>query len=227
MHIIDAIKEFLVQGLSIVSTFSLETFLLLFTLCLVGEAVGITVPYLFETTLILIGCSFSNGTVHFWELVLLLAATEMGRLLGSYFMYLIGRGGTVLLEKWAKRLKLYSGVRDSWLAKLFGRINLLNPFSVAIGRLLWLRIPLTFILSARRDLKTLLLAVAISTLVYDGAYLIIGAVVGTAFALEPIRILPYLIGGLTVIYLITFAVRRLLAWLSRKRRTADPPSSEK
>jgi len=224
MHIIDTIKEFLVQGLNVVTTFNIETFLLLLILCLVGEALGIVVPYLFETTLILIGYSFSNGNIHFWELILLLVATEIGRLSGSYFMYLIGRGGTKLLEKWAKRLRINTGIRDSWLVRRFGKINLLNPFSVAIGRLLWLRIPLTFVLSARRDLKTLLIAVALSTMIYDGAYLVIGAVVGTAFAIEPVRMLPFLIGGLTVTYVVTFAIRRLLAKISRKRQmTAMPP----
>ena len=147
-------------------------------------------------------------------------------MLGAYVLYIIGRGGTILLERLMKRLRIQTSINESWLAKLFRRINLLNPFSVAIGRLLWLRIPLTLVLSARRDIKTLLLAVTISTLVYDGVYIILGTVVGTTIAQEPIRVLPYMLGGLTIIYLVTFGVRSLLRKIFRSRQPEKiPPGS--
>jgi len=78
-------------------------------------------------------------------------------------------------------------------------------------------------LSVRRDLKTLLLAVMLSTLVYDGAYIILGAVVGTTVTQEPIHLLPYLLAGLTLLYLITFAARRLLRKIARNRQPENSP----
>jgi|WetSurMetagenome_2_1015567.scaffolds.fasta_scaffold01166_3 membrane-associated protein len=226
MNIINAIKDFIIQGLSVVSTFNIEIFIFLFLLCLIGEAFNIFIPYLFETTLLLIGYYFTRHTISVLDITLLLMATELGRLLGAYILYVIGRGGTILLERLMKRLRIKTGINDTWLATLFRRINLLNPFSVAIGRLLWLRIPLTLILSARRDIKTLLLAVTISTLVYDGVYIILGTVVGTTIAQEPIRVLPYMLGGLTVIYLVTFGVRHLLRKILHSRQPEKiPPGS--
>ena len=219
MYIIDSIKDFLIQGLSAVSTFNARIWLFLFLICLLGEALNIFVPFLFETTLLTVGYYVSKGTLSFLDLFFLLLATELGRLVGAYFLYTVGRGGTVLLDKFKNRLKLQANINDLWLAKLLRRINLLNPFSVAAGRLLWLRIPLTLILSARRELKTLLLAVMLSTLVFDGGYIIIGAVVGTTVAQEPIRLLPYWLAGLTGIFLVTLLTRYLLAKIFNARQT--------
>jgi membrane protein DedA with SNARE-associated domain len=224
MYFIDSIKDFLIQGIGAISTFSPRIWLFLFLICLIGEALNIFVPFLFETTLLMVGYYISKGTLSFLDLFFLLLATELGRLVGAYVLYTVGRGGTVLLDRFKNRLKMKTNINDLWLAKLFNRMNLLNPFFVAAGRLLWLRIPLTLILSARRQLKTLLLAVILSTLVYDGGYIIIGAVVGTTIDQEPIRLLPYLLAGLTGLFLVTFLARRLLAKLFGARRKSGDNS---
>lgn len=221
MFTIDSIKDYLILGLSSISTFDLHVGLFFFILCLLGEAFNIFIPFLFETTLMMVGYYVSKGTFSFLDIFYLLVATTLGRLIGSYILYTLGRGGTLLLNKLRNRLKINANVNDLWLARLLRRVNLVNPFSVAAGRLLWLRIPLTLILSARRELKTLSLAVILSTLIFDGAYIIIGAVVGTNFAQEPIRLLPYLMAGLIVLYLLTFLTKRLLARMFRANKTSD------
>ncbi len=99
---------------------------------------------------------------------------------------------------------------------------MVSPFSVALGRILWLRIPLTLIMGAKRKLRILSLAVVISSLIYDGTFIITGAIVGTTTHVEPLQITLFSLGVLTIIYGITFIVRRLIRLCGGKRNA--PPS---
>lgn len=54
-----------------------------------------------------------------------------------------------------------------------------------------------------------------------GVYSALGAVVGTTIALKPIHLLPYLLAGLTVIYGIGFAIRRLIGGFADRRKIGD------
>lgn len=194
----------------------------LFLLCLIGEAAGVFVPYLFESTLLLIGYQASKGIMPIWYVLLLALAAQLGRQVGALALYGFSRSGNTLLMKYKDRFKVKTDLSQALPIKLFRKVNLLSPFSVAVGRLLWLRIPLTLVLGAQGRLKVLMWGVALSTLAYDGTYIILGAITGTTVALEPIRILPYFLAGLTVIYGITFAVRRLIGSINRRREAGIP-----
>ncbi len=168
----------------------------------------VSVPYLFETTLLTIGYQFSKGVLPFPDLMLLVLTSLAGRLGGTLALYGLGRSGSTLLMKYKRRFELRTDTSKAIPFKLLSKINLLSPFSVAVGRLLWLRIPLTLVLGAMGKLKILLTAVVLSTVVYDGTYIIFGAIVGTTTVLEPIHAILYFLGGLTLIYGVTFAIRR-------------------
>ena len=210
------LAEFLSQGLSLVGTFNPKIVVFLFLLCLIGEVVGLSVPYLLETTWLLVGYQLSTRVLSLPDLMLLVLTAQAGRQTGALVLYHIGSSGSTLLTKYKNYFKLKIDINDSPPFKLFRKINVLSPFSVALGRLLWLRIPLTLILGTKRKLKVLLLGVSLSSLVYDGIYIALGAIVGTATALEPIRLILYFLVGLTIMYGVTFAIRRLIGSLTHR-----------
>ena len=208
-------------------TFNLKIVAFLFLLCLIGEVTGLFVPYLLETTWLLVGYQLSARVLPPLDLMLLVLTAQAGRQTGALVLYYIGSSGSTLLTKYKNYFKLKIDINDSPPFKLFRKINVLSPFSVALGRLLWLRIPLTLILGAKRKLKALLLGVSLSSLVYDGIYIALGAIVGTTTALAPIRLVLYFLAGLTVIYVVTFAIRRLIGRLAKRRRLEASRRSNK
>ena len=219
--------DFFSQGLNLVGTFNPKIVVFLFLLCLIGEATGFFVPYLLETTWLLVGYQLSARVLPLPDLMLLVLTAQAGRQTGALVLYHIARSGSTLLTKYKNYFKLKIDINDSPPFKLFRKINVLSPFSVALGRLLWLRIPLTLILGAKRKLKVLLLGVSLSSLVYDGIYIALGAIVGTTTALEPIRLVLYFLAGLTVMYGVTFAIRRLIGRLAKRRRLEASRKSNK
>jgi membrane-associated protein len=224
-----SLSHFLSNGLSLLGTFNPKIAAFLFLLCLIGEAVGLSIPYLLETTWLLAGYQVSAGVLSPIDLILLLVMAQLGRQAGALTLYSVSRSGSAWLAKYAKRFQPKAESSPSLFLKLFGKVNLLSPFSVALGRLLWLRIPLTMVLGTKRRLKTLLLGVSLSSLIYDGTYISLGAVVGTTTKLEPVHILVYFLAGLTALYGITFAIKRLMGSLARRREkrlsVAMPKSS--
>ena len=221
------LTEFFSQGLNLAGTFNTTIVAFLFLLCLIGEVVGLSVPYLLETTWLLVGYQFSARVLSFLDLMLLVLTAQAGRQAGALALYHIGRSGSTLLTKYKYYFKLKIDINGALPFELFRKINIMSPFSVALGRLLWLRIPLTLILGAKRKLKVLLLGVSLSSLVYDGIYIALGAIVGTTTALEPIRLVLYFLAGLTVMYGVTFAIRRLIGSLTNRRRLEASRASNK
>jgi membrane protein DedA with SNARE-associated domain len=202
------------QTLSFVGTFNPTIVVFLFLICSIGEF-GASVPYLLETVWLMSGYSFGAGLLSFFQVVLLWLVAQVGRQTGAIMLYHLSRFGTMPL------IKLYNkhfGARLS--EKLSGssvmpfnflrRLNYLSPFSVALGRLFGLRIPLTLTLGVKRQLETLLLGVLLSSLVWDGIYISLGIVVGANVVLEPFQMILYSLAGLTLLYVTNFAVRRLL-----------------
>jgi len=211
-------QDFLSQGLGLIGAFNLRIATVLFLLCLIGEVAGISVPYLLETIWLLAGYHFAHGITPLPDLVLLAFVAQLGREAGALALYNIGRTGSSLLARCKSRFKLETDLSDTLPFRLLRRINLLSPFAVALGRLLWLRIPLTFVLGAKRKLKVLLLGVTLSSLVYDSTYITLGAVVGATTKLEPMHMLLYSLAALTMIYSVTFAVRRSINTLIARRQ---------
>lgn len=231
------LAEFFAQGLSLVGTLNPRIVALLFLLCLIGEAAGLFIPYLLETTWILVGYQVSARVLSLPDLMFLMLASQAGRQGGALALYYSVRGGGSILtkyqnyfskyhnffRKYQNYLRMKAQVNDTLLFKFFRRISLTSPFAVALGRLLWLRIPLTLILAAKGKLKVLMLGVTLSGFVYDGIYIALGAIIGTTTALEPFRLVLYSLAGLTVMGGILFAIRRIVSALTRHRPVTDQP----
>jgi membrane-associated protein len=202
------------QVFNLAGTFNPTLVIFLFLICAIGEF-GVSVPYLLETVWLVSGYNLGNGTLSFLDLVLLWLVAQLGRQLGGTMLYYLGRFGSMPLMKLYHR---YFGAslsgklsgNNTMPFKLFRRINFLSPFSIALGRLVGLRIPLTLTLAVKRQLKTLLLGIVLSSLVWDGMYIFLGAVVGAKAALNPVQMILCSLIGLTILYVVTFAVRRLL-----------------
>jgi membrane-associated protein len=202
------------QVFNLAGTFNPALVVFLFLICSIGEF-GVSIPYLLETVWLVSGYNLGNGTLPFFELVLLWVVAQCGRQIGATMLYHLGRFGSMPL------MKLYHKYFQASLSeKLSGnslmpfsflrRVNYLSPFSVALGRLFWLRIPLTLTLGVKKQLRTLLLGVVLSSLVWDGIYISLGVIVGANVRLEPFQMILYSLAGLTLLYAVNFAVGRLL-----------------
>ncbi|MBM2825662.1 MAG: putative rane protein [Dehalococcoidales bacterium] len=219
------LAEFFAQGLTLVSTSNPKIIVFLFLLCLIGETAGLFVPYLLETIWLLVGYQFSVRVLSLPDLLLIALAAQVGRLAGALILYQISASGSTLLAKYQNYFRKYqiffrmkAQVNDTMLFKVFRKINLSSPFAVALGRLLWLRIPLTLILGAQHKLKALILGVSLSTFIYDAIYIAMGAIIGTTTVLDPVHLILYSLAGLTAMYGILFAIRRLVSGLTRRRQ---------
>jgi len=83
---------------------------------------------------------------------------------------------------------------------------------------LWLRIPLSLILGAKKQLKSLSLGILLASIAWDGMYIVLGAVVGAHTSLKPGQMILFSLVGLTLLYIGTFAVRHLWKmWRSRRQ----------
>jgi membrane-associated protein len=217
--------DFFSRGLTLTGSFNLEIGLLLFLLSLIGEAAAVSVPYLLETTWLLAGYQFSAGVLPFHDLLLMVAAAMAGRQIGEVFLYWVARGGSKLLGKYANRFKPKKDFAETPLGRLFHRVNLKSPFSVALGRLLWVRIPLTLIMAAQGRLKTLMLATFLSSLVYDGTFIALGAIVGKTAKVEPFQLILFFMAILTGIYAVTFVIHKIVERILKLRHpeNATPP----
>jgi hypothetical protein len=214
------LANFFTQGLLLVGSFSPRVVLILFLACFIGEAALFFVPYLLEATWLMAGVRLAQGTLTPPELLLLLAASMAGRQSGALLLYFLSRSGSRLFDRYKAGLRTRADAGAA-PARFLGKMDFLaSPFAVALGRLFWLRIPLTLILGARGQLKMLLGGIAISSLVYDGVYVVIGAVVGRTAKLEPARVVLFSLLALTVVYAGIFAARRLGSAFSRRTHRA-------
>ncbi len=208
------LENFLQPFLSFAGTFSPKLVAILFPLLIIGEF-GITIPYLLETIWLLAGYNLSTGALSPLYLVLLWLAALAGREAGVTILYYLSRFGSLPLTKlYHKYFDTASAERvtdkKSFSFRIFGGMHYLTPFSVAMGRLLWLRIPLTLALGVRRQLWILLPGVLLSSMAWDGAYIVLG-MLGGSVRLKPFEMMLYSLAGLTVLYLVSFVFRRLSA----------------
>ena len=210
-------QAFLNNSLNSAGTFSLEIVLILFVLCVIGEGVGLSVPYLLETIWLMAGYHLVNGSLSVLQLTVLLLAAQAGRQTGLLALYTFGRSGSSLLAKLTKRFKWNEDVGETVTLHGGHKINLLSPFSIAIGRLFWLRIPLTLIMGAKRKLRVLVLGVVMSSIIYDGMYISVGAIAGSTTKLEPLQITLLMLATLILVYVVTFIIRKIIGFFSRNK----------
>jgi membrane-associated protein len=214
------LENILQQVLSFTGTFNPNLVIALFLICSIGEF-GASIPYLLETIWLLSGYHLGTGVLSPFHLVLLWLVAQAGRQLGATMLYHLSRFGSIPLMKLYRK---YFGASlsekvsrsNAMPFKLLRKINYLSPFSIALGRLFGLRIPLTLTLGAGRQLRILSLGVLLSSLIWDSIYISLGVVGGKA-VLKPVEMILYSLIGLTVLYVVTFVIRRL----SRLRSSKD------
>jgi membrane-associated protein len=86
----------------------------------------------------------------------------------------------------------------------------MSPFRVALGRFIWLKIPLTITMGMTRQLFALLIGVGLFSLVWDGLYITIG-VFSAGKGLSPALMLAITFGGFMGINILTYLIKRILA----------------
>jgi membrane-associated protein len=238
------LETLLTKGLEFVGAFTPQVAIFVFLINIIGEGFVVSIPLLFETTLLAAGLQFSAGVMPLKDLLLLMLTAQLGRQVGALILYFLSRKGTSFFSRFiARRLPKRipekqavdvldrfdrltgkeprgSPSREATHGGLLGKIDSISPFGVALGRILWLRIPLTLLLGARGKLKTLVLGIAISSTVYEGIYIGLGAVVGTTNIPYSGYLLLYFAGGLSVLYVaalgIRFAVRSIRRRIIKK-----------
>jgi hypothetical protein len=211
--------------LNLAGTFNPTLVVFLFLICFIGEF-GICVPYLLETIWLLSGYNFGTGVLPLSDLLLLWLVAQASRQAGGITLSYLGRFGSMPLIKFYNKhfeasVSEKIAENNSTSVNFFRRINFLSPFSIALGRLIWLRIPITLILGAKRQLKTLSLGVLLASLVWDGMYIFLGAVVGAHAALKPPQMILYSLVGLTILYAVSFATRHLWKLRTSKRHVRE------
>lgn len=206
-----SIDSLLQQVYNFSGTLGPKLALALFLLCLVGEF-GLTVPYLLETVWLIAGYQMGIKALSGFEVALLLLTVQVGRQSGATALYYITRLGSTPLSRLyhkygqtnlAEKVSAYQN--GQW--RMLKKFDLLSPFSVAMGRLLWLRLPLTLALGLKKKMATLTAGVLLSGLAWDGVYIIIGMVAGTTIALQPAQMILYSLAGLTAMYLLMFGAK--------------------
>ncbi len=201
---------FLSQALAVTGTFNPKIAIILFLLCSIGE-IWVALPYVLETIWLLAGYQLATGTLSLTDLAEIWLVAQAGRQTGSLVLYYSGVLGMAPLRKlYIKYIEPRLPKRQIIPSGLAKYLNNPSPFSVAVGRLIGMRVPMALTMSAKQRLSNLALGVLLSSIIWDGIYLIIGGTLGPKIVPKPQYMLLYSLGGLTVLYLIVLGVRYLL-----------------
>jgi membrane-associated protein len=206
--------DFFKHILNFMGTFNLQLMVLLFLLCLCGEILLASVPYLLETVWLMAGYSVAAGTLSVFHLISLWLVALAGREAGVLLLFSVTRLGSLpltrLYQKYiGARVKKFSG-NDSWFSKILQKLEAsISPFTIAAGRLLGLGTPLTVLLGVRKQYRVLFLGVIISSIIFDGIFLTVGIVVGANTMVKPYEMLLFSLAVLTVFYLVVFSIRQV------------------
>ena len=139
-------------------------------------------------------------------------------------LFSVSRFGSLPLTKLynkylERRFKRFSG-NNTWLARISTKFDsYISPFTIALGRLIGLGTPLTVLLGVKKHYKELFVGVLLSSMVFDGIFLIVGLTVGTHTMVKPAEMILFSLIGLTVFYLIVFAIRQVSRY-TKARLTA-------
>ena len=215
------LSGFLAQALEATSTFNPKIAIILFLLCAIGE-IGFTLPYILETIWLIAGYQLGTRNLEPLDLFLIWLVAQAGRQTGSFVLYFSGVLGLAPLRKFYKRhIEPRLPKRAVIPATISKFLANPSPISVAMGRLVGLRIPMALTMSAKQRLSHLALGVLISSIIWDGIYLVIGGTLGPRVVPQPQYILLYSIGGISVLYLGTLGVRYLLRLRVKRSRVPE------
>jgi len=215
------LADLLQQIVALAATLDPRMAALLFVICAIGEF-GISIPYVLESIWLLAGYQLGADVLSPIHLLGLWVAAQCGRQVGAMALYRVGRFGSPSLVRLYHRLHLarfFSKVTAK--SGAFNHINLAHPFSVAYGRLFGMRIPVALALAVKRKPGMLSLGVLLSSIAWDAAYISLGVIFGSTVAIKPVYMLLFSLAVLTIVYLVTFMVRRLI----RHLKPADSPVS--
>ena len=206
--------DFLKQILNFMGTFNLQLVCLLFILCLCGEILLAAVPYLLETVWLMAGYNLAAGILSPFHLALLWLVALMGRESGVSLLFSATRLSSLpltrLYQKYVQtRIKKFSA-NDNWFSRILQKLeSYISPFTIALGRLLGLGTPLTVFLGVKNKYRVLFLGVVISSIIFDGIFMIVGIVVGAKTMVKPDEMVLFSLIGLTIFYLIVFSIRQI------------------
>jgi hypothetical protein len=140
---------FLAQALEITSSFNLKIAILLYLLCAIGE-IGFGLPYILETIWLLAGYNLAHHTLSPINLLLIWLVAQAGRQSGSVALYYSGVIGLIPLKKFYKRFIEPRLPKKQYIpAGIAKHLTDPTPFSIGLGRLLGLRVPMALAMSAR------------------------------------------------------------------------------
>jgi hypothetical protein len=213
------LSDLLSQAVEITSTFNPKIAIILYLLCSIGE-IGFALPYILETVWLMAGYNLATGTLSYSDLLYIWLVAQAGRQTGSLVLYFSAMLGFSPLKKFYKKHIEHRLPKRQIIPPSIARsITHPSAISVAIGRLIGLRVPLAITMGASHRLLHLSLGVLLSSVVWDGVYLIVGRTVGSTVVPQPQYMLFYSLGGLTSLYLITLGVR----YLWRRRSSKSKP----
>ena len=205
------------QVLTATSSFNLKIAILLFLLCSIGE-IGFALPYVLETIWLLAGYQLGTGDLQLGELLKIWLVAQAGRQTGSLVLYYSAVLGLAPLKKvYKKYIESRLPKRQFIPASITKHLTNPNPISIAIGRLVGLRIPMALTMGARQKLLHLALGVLISSIIWDGIYIIIGRTVGSVLPKTEFMVL-YSVGGLTVVYISVLVIRHKISQRQEAKR---------
>jgi membrane protein DedA with SNARE-associated domain len=197
--------------------------LLFFVICCLGE-IGISILFLLEFLWVNVGINVGTGKMPPWHLLGLWLCAQVGRQLGSLILYRIARFGMPALTRFYHKIRL-----DRFINKLIAksgpiaRINIISPFSVAFARLIGGRFPMLLVMAAKKRFRTLALGIILSSIIFDGLYIAVGAIFGMTIEdikkFNPLYTVLITVGLLAVIYLVTFTIR---FFIKRRRQLREP-----
>jgi membrane-associated protein len=227
----DWLQSFLQSIVDFTATLDPRMALLLLTICAIGE-LSLTIPLLLEFIWLNVGMNLGNGQLSFWHMLALWFSAQAGRQIGAVVLYHFGRLVLPFLEKFYHKIHL-DRVFDRLMAKApaVNKINFTSPFSVAFGRLVGMRIPMTLVLAANKKPWMLAAGVFMASMVFDGLYIFAGAVLGMTIddvkKFNPIYTVLITVGLMLTIYLITFIVRLIVKRYRQTHQTVDVETEEK
>jgi membrane protein DedA with SNARE-associated domain len=203
------LDSFLSQALEITGTFNLNIAIILFLLCFFGE-IWIGIPYVLESIWLLAGYQLAMRPSFVVDLLLIWLVSQAGRQAGSLTLYYSGIVGLTPLKRFYNKV-IGSRLSRRQIVPSFVKNILANPtsFSVAVGRLFGLKLPMAIMMSAHRKLLQLSLGVVMASIIWDGLYIIIGRLIGPSLENKPHYLLLFSLAGLTVIYALTLGINYL------------------
>ena len=211
-------SDFLNQVLEITSHFNIKIAVILFLFCTLGE-MGMSFPYVLETIWLLAGYNLAHHSLSLSDLLLIWCVAQAGRQTGSAVLYHTGVLSMIPLKKFYKKfIEPRMPKRQFIPSGITKHIADPSPLTVAMGRLTGLRIPMALAMSAKKKLFQLALGVVISSIIWDGIYIVIGVTVGKVVKTE--NIVLFTVGGLTALYILVLTVR----YLKQKRSSRAKPA---